>query len=462
MSFERLIVMNQTQKQPELRDDPFKAPGYARSRWAYIWECTFEYFIALLVADQFLTRLLYDLDFDPADVTIIQSLISFAFLFQLASIFIVQRITNVKKVAATVHGISQLLFSCLYLVPFIPFEGEFAKQYRTVIIIACFLLGYFGNYLVTSVIFRWGNSFVDPGKRARYAATKEMTSLISGIVVTFSMGVLLDRFEAAGNLRIGFLFTAIVMFVVCVVDFVCLLLMNNRISAPPKKEEIEPFFVVVRKLFSNKGFVYVVIVAVVWHIANYATVGAFSAYKQNDAGLDYSLEMVTIINNIGCLARFAMSKPIARYTDKRSYSKGLAFGLSIVASAYFINIFTTPELRWIMIAYTILYNIAMAGIGQNLNNIIYNFVEEKYFVQATAIKNSIGGICGFLAGVAASRLIKVLPVSGTNVSIPLGASSSWNFQLYGPQVLSLISFVLCIITILFVRLKLEKIKVIAR
>ncbi|MBO5898384.1 MAG: hypothetical protein J6R04_05165, partial [Clostridia bacterium] len=151
----------------------YAAPGYARTRRAYTIECAFEYFIALLVAEPFLTKLLLEIGLDDPTIAIIQSLISVAFLFQLAAVFVVQRIANVKRVAATTHLIAQLLFTSLYLVPFLPFETEHKK----IIVIVCFLLGYFGNYLVTSVIFRWGNSYVDPNKRARFAATKEMISL---------------------------------------------------------------------------------------------------------------------------------------------------------------------------------------------------------------------------------------------------------------------------------------------
>jgi hypothetical protein len=69
------------------------------------------------------------------------------------------------------------------------------EQYRPVMVIGCLLLGNFGNYLVTSIIFRWGNSFVYPGHRARFAGTKEMISLISGLVVTTTMGWVYDIYE---------------------------------------------------------------------------------------------------------------------------------------------------------------------------------------------------------------------------------------------------------------------------
>ena len=439
--------MQETKVPVEGKNDPYAAPGYARSRWAYIAECAFEYFIALLVADPFITRLLAYLEFDDATSGILQSLISVAFLFQLASIFVVQRITNVKKVAAVVHGVAQLLFMCIYLVPFMPF----AKEYRMIIVIGCLLVGYFGNYLVTSIIFRWGNSYVDPNKRARYAATKEMISLLSGVIVLFAMSYIFGRFEESNAVETGFIFVAIVMTVVCAIDFTCLLLMKNRITEPPKKGDVVPFTQVLKILFTNKGFVYVVILTVLWQAAHYMTIGFMGSYKQSELGL--TVYIVQIINIAGQMARFVISRPFGRYTDKRSYAKGITLGLSVAAVAFLINIFTTPETWWLVIVFTVLFNASMAGISQNLLNIIYNFVDEKYFVQASAIKNSIGGICGFLIALLGGALLDSVQASGNNV---------FGMTVYGQQILSAISFVILIIAILFTRCILEKQKTIAR
>lgn len=445
--------MQETKEKAAVTGDSFSAPGYARSRWAYIAECAFEYFIALLVADPFVTTLLKYIGLDDSTTGIIQSLISVAFLFQLCSIFVVQRITNVKKVAATVHGIGQLLFMSLYLVPFMPF----AKEYQTVIIFVCFLVGYFGNYLVTSVIFRWGNSYVDPGKRARYAATKEMISLLTGVIVTLVMSMVIDHYEAAGDLRTGFIFTAIVMAVVCAIDFICLLLIKNRVSEPPKKEDIIPFKVVLKTLFTNKGFVCVVILTLIWQFANYMTLGFMGTYKLGELGMD--IDTVTFINIAGQMGRFALSRPIGRYTDKRSYAKGITLGLTIVATSFFINIFTSPSCWWLVIVYTVIYNVAMAGIGQNLFNIVYNFVDEKLFVQASAIKNSIGGLCGFGASFLGGLIVKLVQgnaAEGTT-AIVIGG-----MEIYAQQILSLISFLFAVGAIIFTRVFLEKQKTIAK
>ena len=180
----------------------FNSPTCTRSRWAYTLECAFEYFVALMVTDAFLANLLSHMGIEDAVVGIISSLISIAFLFQLVAILVVQRIRNVKRVAVTVHCVGQLFFMLLYLLPFINIPAPL----RTAAVIGCVMIGYFGNYLVTSVIFKWGNTFVEPATRANFAGTKEMISLIFGMVVSLSVGRAVDRFAAAGDDRGGFLF----------------------------------------------------------------------------------------------------------------------------------------------------------------------------------------------------------------------------------------------------------------
>ena len=177
----------------------YDSPEYKRSRTAYKWECTFEYFIAILVGDAFLAKLLTDIGFSEAETGVISSLITLAFLFQLVSVFVVRKITNTKIFAILFHTTSQIFFMSLYVVPFLPFVAPFKKP----LVVICILLAYFGNYMVSTVIFRWGNSYVDPKKRAGFTAGKEIISLITGMIVSFGAGYIMQRFEEAGNLTKG-------------------------------------------------------------------------------------------------------------------------------------------------------------------------------------------------------------------------------------------------------------------
>ena len=429
-----------------MTDPIFQTPAYQRSRRAYILECAFEYFIALMVADAFLATLLTELGLNDAVIGVISSLISLAFLFQLFSIFVVPHIRNVKLIAIPIHCISQMFFLVLYLLPFF----HIPQQFRVMIVVGCLMIAYFGNYLVTSVIFNWGNSYVDPNGRANFAATKEIVSLLSGVVFSLSMGHMIDRFIEAGNITGGFLFISIVMLIVTVGDFVCLMCMKNQ-KVEKKTEKAEPFSQVIRALFSNKSFLCAIVVHAIWSISVYMTVGFMGTYKTKDLLL--SVGAVQIINIAGCLIRACFSKPIARYADKRSYAQGIKLGMIIAACGYLINIFTTPSLWWLVVIYTIIYNVSCAGTSQNLINLTYSYVDRRYFVQASAIKFSVSGLCGFGASMLGSRILDAVQKNGNTL---------FGMTVYGQQILSAISLAILLFGIIFVKNVMEKQKIIAK
>ena len=428
-----------------MSENIFDSKDYKRSRAAYMFECAFEYFVALLVADAFLAKLLGEIGMSDSTIGIISSLVSFSFLFQLFSIFMVQRITNTKRVAIIFHMISQLLFMALYLIPFLPF----AQEYKRLLIIPCILLAYFGNYCVTSIIYKWGNSFVDPHKRASYSAGKEMVSLISGMTVTLVIGYVMDYFDAINNTAGGFIFAAIAIFIFSVCDFICLMLIkSDKTENTEQKREVAPLKEVMRNTLGNKNFRSIVILQVLWNAAIYCTTGFLGTYRLSE--LCFSLGAVQIINTVGVLGRFFFFKPFGAYSDKRSYAQGIELAIIIAAIGFFINIFTAPATRFLIIGYTLLYHISLAASNHNMFNITYSYVDSKYFVQASAIKNSIGGVCGFGASFLASRLLAAVQENGNTV---------FGIRIYGQQILSAISFILLIAALIFTKVVIRRQKV---
>ena len=415
----------------ESSDSIYKSSGYARSRKAYIIQCAFEYFVSLMVADAFLAKLLRSMGASDALCGIISSFISLAMLFQLASLFVVGRITNTKKVAVAVHGVSQFLFTALYLVPFLPMPDSIRRP----VFIVCMLLAYFGNYLVVSVIFKWGMSFVDPRKRAGYSSVKEMVSLASGIIVSLSLGAATDAFDGRGNTRGGFLLIAVCMAVFSLCDLICLLLIKNE---PVKeKSQREPLLPALKFVFTDKSFLSVLLVQCAFNAAVYSTIGFMGTYKQ--AELMYSVGQIQIINVAGVICRFAVSRPFGRFSDRHTYHNGILLGLILMSLGFFINVFTAPGTRWLVIVYTLLYSIACAGTSQNFNNITFSCVPDKYFVHATVIKNSIAGVVGFLATLVSGKLMD---------HIQKGDNTFLGLHVYSQQVQSAISVLLLGITVL--------------
>jgi Na+/melibiose symporter-like transporter len=279
--------------------------------------------------------------------------------------------------------------------------------------------------------------------RGDYSAGKEMISLISGIVFTFVAGQVIDRFETLGNINGGFLFIAVAGFIISICNFVSLMLIKQ--DTAPKENHSASIRDVMKNTFGNRSFNNVVIMTILWDVARYITVGFLGIYKTKE--LMFSIGTVQLINIVGNIFRFFVSKPLGRYSDRNTYAKGIELALCIAAAAFGINIFTTPSSRWCIVIYTVLYALSIAGTNQNSFNILYSYVDSEYFVQASAIKNSIGGVIGFLSSIAGSRILAMVQANG---------NTFFGMNIYGQQLLSAISFAVIIATIFFVHFVIQR------
>jgi Na+/melibiose symporter-like transporter len=289
---------------------------------------------------------------------------------------------------------------------------------------------------------------VNPRKRAAYSAGKEMLSLVTGMVMTLILGSTMDFFEAKNNLEGGFIFAAIAIFIFCACDFICLMLIKNDIRTKEEKHNIVPVRKVLCHTLGNRNFRSVVILTILWDVARYTTIGFLGTYRLGE--LAYTVTAVQIINLVGHVGRFVVSKPFGRFSDKYTFARGIELALILAAVGFGAVIFTSPGSRLLIIVYTLFYSMSAAGTNANLLNITYSYVDEKYFVQASAIKNSIGGIFGFGASLIGSRILSGIQANGNQI---------FGFTIYGQQILAMISFVLLIISILYTHFVIAKQKV---
>ena len=437
----------------------YDSKEYKKSRLAYKWECTFEYFVALLVADAYLSSLLTAIGMPDSMVGIVSSIASLAFCFQLITMVFVQRIRNVKRFSTIIHVIGRLFYVALYLIPFF---GFIPKEYKTIVAVVCIVMAYCGYYLVTSMIYKWGNSFVHPSKRATFSATKEMLSLICGMAFTFTMGQLIDNkytiytYDEAGKMIAsqvtdkGFILIAITIMVAIVLDTICLLIMKQE-NEHHSTVEIEPIGKVIGNLFKNRSFVNLVILDCLHKAAMYSFLGFVGTFKLKELAM--SVGTVTLISVISSGVRFVFSKPIGRFSDKTSFATGITLGLAIKACGYLFVIFISPNTWWLIAGYQILYNVSVAATSQNLLNAVYSYVDKDHFVHATSIKNCLSGVLGFFVSLGAGALLGAIQNSET------GMLSLFGFRLYAQQVLAIIAFLLTMAAFVFAQLVVRKQKV---
>ena len=421
----------------------FNSQEYKRSRTSYMAQCTVEHFVSLLVTDAFLAKLLTHIGISDSLIGIISSFVTMAFVIQLLSIFVVRLNVSTKRIVMTCDTISNFFFMLLYFVPFIPAS----KEIKTVFVMLSIFIAYAGKYTVSSLLFKWANTYVSPSQRARYSANKEIISLVSGMIFTAVIGRIIDKFEGLDNLAGGFLFITIAILILNICNFICLLMIKKE-DVSEHKADNEPFSVVLKQTLGNKNFRNIVILTIIWNIARYFTAGFLGVYKTKDLML--SLFFVQIVNIIANAFRVFISKPIARYSDKHSYAKGFQLGLILELFAYIILIFTTNNTWWFIILYTILHSCSYAGTNQNASNITYSYVDAKYIAQAMAIKNCIGGIFGFGASLLGSKVLDIIQSNGNII---------FGIHIYAQQVLAGITALILIITVIFTKTVIEKQKV---
>ena len=206
---------------------------------------------------------------------------------------------------------------------------------------------------------------------------------------------------------------------------------------------------ILQNTLGNKNFKNVIILLSMWSIATQMTVSFMGIYKTKDLLL--SVGLIQIINAAANGMRLLSSIPLGAYSDKKSYSKGIELALTIAAVGFFTNMFTTEKTWWLVIIYSILYSVSIAGTNANKFNITYSYVNKEYIAQAMVIQNSISGILGFGASLIGSFILS---------SIQKNNNMFLGIPLHGQQLLSLISFIIIICAIAFDRCVVEKQKVV--
>ena len=425
-------------------EDRFQTKDYKRSRSAYIAQSAFDYFVTLLVGDAFLAKLLTALNISDRLIGVIASFVSLAFMFQLMSLFLVKTKVSTKKIVMISETVSICFFMLMYLVPFFPI----AESGRKALVVIMIMLAYASKYLVASMLFKWANSHVEPSTRAAYSANREIVSLISGILITAVFGYLVDEFESIGNPNGAFLFISLSIFVMNICNFICLKLIKTENQEDHNEEASIPFKDVIKNTFVNKNFRNVILMESLQKFAVYFTVGFMGVYKTKDLAI--SVFIIQLVNITANIARMLLSKPFARYSDKRSFAKGLELGLFFAAAAFFVNIFTTRQTWWIVIIYTMLYNVSTAGTNQNSFNIAYSYVPLNCITQAMSIKNSLSGLCGFMASIVGGAVLGMIQENGVTI-FGIGVNAQ--------QILSAVSFVLILLDALFIHFVIAKQKV---
>jgi len=399
---------------------------YKNSRFFYVLEAAFEYFISILVTGAYLAKVTAYIGLPDSLTGVLTAFVSLGCGFQMIAIFLANR-QPVKKWVSVLHIINQLFFALIYLIPF------FGLPRNLTLVLFCFFL--LAGHIISNIVYspktNWLMSLVDDNKRGDFTATKEIVSLIGGIVFTFIIGQVIDRFEAAGSIETSLVFCGVGIFVLMLLHTVSLLL---SLEKPAVKKNTQ-----VRDLLRDKGLFKVILITVLWNVANYATTPFYGTYQTKELG--FSMTFISVLSALYAVFRSLVSKPMGRYADRTSFSQMLSICFTIQVFSFLVNVFTVPANGKIFYTvYYILHAVAMAGINSGAINLIYDYVEHERRVGALALQSTLAGFTGFFTTLIVSGLVDRIQANG---------NTFFGIAVYAQQVVSVIGVIVVLVILIY-------------
>lgn len=412
---------------------------YGDCAFLYIIEAMLEYFVALSVADVYLVKIAAATGMSDQAIAVLTSFVSLGCGFQFLSIFFF-RSSKVKKKATSGHVISQVLFTCAYLIPLATCSG----QIKSVLLVIALLVAQILHNAVNAPKTDWYMSMLKNEKRGAFTAIKEIVSLFGGMAFTYGLAFLFDTFEDNGNQTGAFICGAIILGIVTLLHTITLLFTKEKPDFSEKDgttNQSDAQKTSIKALLRDKTMWKIVFLSSLWSAANYATLSFSGTYRLNELG--FSLTLSAIITAVGSVARAVFSVPLGKFGDKKGFSTLLFVSFLIAAAAYLAMTFTAPANGKVLYTvYYVLYCVAMAGINGSMINIVYDYVPSTRTSGVLAIKQSVSGIVGFLTVLALTPLMTFIKGKGNSV---------FGMTVYSQQIFAVISLLIVLFLAVFSR-----------
>ena len=282
-------------------------------------------------------------------------------------------------------------------------------------------------------------SLIEDRHRGRFTANKEIVSLATGIIFSFGMGAMVDRFSEIGQVRTAFILSATVIFVLMLLNSLTLIFTVEKEVPPAEKKK---FFQILKELIKNRKLLHVTAILVLYYISTYVSTPFYGSYKISEMAL--SLTFISAITMCGSISRICASKFWGRFADKHSFALMIEKCFIILALSQICVIFASPALGKIMfVLYYVFYGVAQGGINSALTNLIFDYVPAQKRSDSLAITQALAGLTGFLTTLLASPLITYIQNNGNKI---------FGIPLYAQQFVTVIALIFTVMAIIYTRI----------
>lgn len=418
--------------------------------------------IAQLAGGTFLATLMSHSGISDANIGIITSLVSFAALTQL---FLINFFKSIKKYKflVTVTALQRVLFAGLYFVPLFMIKDTT----KAFLIVIMYFLGQVFVQIGTPASQDWIASLVPARLRGKYFSIKDSVAVFVVSSLMLICGMVLDYFKNV-NIFTGFIIIGIIIFILTVINVVGLSLMkepklsyvNNegkemhgRLAKRAKEQEVsekgQSILSEIREALSDRKFRKAFCVQCLYTLAFYICAPFNSSYMINDLALPYTFIM--LVSFIFNLYRIYIMPRLGRMADKHGMGKLLRFTLLALGMNFLSVAFMMPFNAYPMyILSTFFASTAWAFVGIGLFGIQLDFFRSDKRMIWLTLTSSVSGLFGFLVSVLGGTLLNRLQKLDLNL---------FGQKIYAQQILNLLGFLIILITVMFIRFRIETVKI---
>lgn len=402
-----------------------KKDPYASSAKLYFPKCAFAYLISIITTGAYLAKLTTTIGISDGMTAILSSISSLACFFQFAAIPLSHRSSS-KVPVIILCTFNQLLYSFLYLIPFMGFPVAI----NSAIFFACILSSMIMSQMSGPLTLNWFLGMVSPEKRGAFSGINQIVSHICGLTFSFTASIVADKFTEAGNLKGMFLTFSITILVLNILHFAVLFMAKEKPRTVTKeKSSMIADFKVLLKIKTLRKYL---LFSIVYAIASATVNPFFGTYQIRE--LKLSMTQITIISTITALTAILFLSIFGNYARRHSLTQTMKIGLPIIAFSYIFIVFCTPENGLIMfILYWIVYTFGCAAFSLGVDAILFEIVEEKYRTTTIAMKNIIAGPLAFLTTTALTPLLSYIQGNGNKI---------FGIKLYGQQLFAIITVII--------------------
>ncbi len=384
-----------------LTNDVSAARTDKRMRVIYVIEAMLEYFVALGVSNTYLPRLCDEIGVSDAFKPVIIGIGTIGCSAQLLTLLVYNK-APFKIWITIAQTVAHLFYASLWFVPSL----RTPETVKLIAFVAFMLFATTLQNVVYAPKAAWMMSFVDEDKRGRFTAVKEIVSLIGGILFTLAFGKVAD-----GDGEQAFALCGVITLASGVLHTISLAVLHEKpyVKLPHEKG-------IFRRLMSNKAFLKVQFLGIMWYATIESFVPLFATYQYAAYGLNMSVFAVSVITACGKLVQALLSQPLGRLADKTSFSKMLNASFFIEIGALCFAALAFPFSHGYGVAmcagFWVLYYAGYAGINSVFFNIMFDYVEPKERTAAIALSSAARGLCAFAVTFAVSMLASLIRSAG--------------------------------------------------